>query len=105
MLRTGPGLLCSVCGGDRLDVKDSRAGPDCIRRRRQCPCGAPRITTIETISADVGQGRNRRIVHDAAEALLRLSPKKRILVMHLIRVMEGTDAPNEAAYLGLENEL
>jgi hypothetical protein len=102
MLTTGLGLLCPACGGAELAVKDSRAGPDCIRRRRRCPCGAPRVTTIETIIGDAGQGHRHKFVFDASAVLVRLSPSKRALVMNLIYVLAG--APGEEMYPGLEKD-
>jgi hypothetical protein len=88
MIATGKGLLCPSCGGDQLEVRDSRPGPDSIRRRRQCPCGAPRVSTIETIVGNAG-GAKSRTVNEAARSLLSLSSTRRVLVFQLIRQLGG----------------
>lgn len=49
MIATGAGLMCPKCGSKETAVKDSRAGIEMIRRRRQCmACPEPvRFSTIE----------------------------------------------------------
>lgn len=94
MIATGNGLVCPSCGGVDLEVRDSRPGPDCIRRRRQCPCGAPRVSTIETIVGDAG-GAKSRTVNDVAALMLRLPAKRRVLVMNLIRELGGDTGKEE----------
>lgn len=77
------GAICPRCGGNRSEVRDSRAVKGGVRRNRECRGCFHRFTTVEIVVGSTHKGRSvvgrvsdkmgrdtaKRLLKDAADKL------------------------------------
>jgi hypothetical protein len=95
----GRGLLCYVCGGKELAVKDSRPSRNAVRRRRRClDCGA-KFMTFEIMSPTQDDTHRLYEAPHYYDALSALPAHHREAVLAMVKALSPDHANRQSTPL------